>query len=44
MEVELQEINVGIDVSKGKLDVVTLPERTHRQFGNDDAGHAALCE
>lgn len=40
----MQEINVGIDVSKAKLDVVTVPDRTHRVFGNDDAGRAALCE
>lgn len=37
-----QQVFVGIDVSKSRLDVVDLPRDKHATFANDEAGRAAL--
>lgn len=36
------QITVGIDISKDRLDVHTYPDRAVAQFNNDRAGHAKL--
>jgi len=41
---EQTALAVGIDVSKGKLDVDLAPTREPRQFVNASAGHVALVE
>ena len=36
--------NIGIDISKAHLDVVTFPDGEFRQFSNDAQGHKALTK
>ena len=39
-----KDIYIGIDVSKGWLDVDGYPESHRARLTNDEAGHAALIE
>ena len=39
-----EQVFVGIDVSKHRLDVVVLPDGEHRELSNDESGLAQLLE